>query len=765
MRLSSDSPHNAARHGRESGVLVSVRSRPGRCALKIVSCLAFLCGAAPVWGQSSFPFQISLTEGNNTSNIVNGATVSLASSGPGQTAAATLTVTYLGTSSAVFNTAPQVLGAQNFTVVTTATFPLTLQPMGQLSFTINYVAFAPIGTSPITAQLDLGYVETGTPSTSGLMALDLSGTTPNLSVSYTASATGNVTSLISGSTLLFPNTVINTTSTIPITISNQGNGTGTVSAISLTGAGFQALGLPQLPLNVPAGSSVQFSVEFAPTQAGSDTGALQMTLGGAMFTANLQGTATASSFSYQVGQGTSSQAVTPGQTITVPDTNVGSQNSVQVVVTNTGTASGIINSILVSGTGFSLTDGPPLPLTLLPNGSATITVTFMPTTPGSATGHLRFNNDTFNLASNGIGPQLIYSYTVANSASVTVIPNGGLVFSQTSVGQSSSATVTVQNTGNAPATVISVGTAVPAGSTQSPLVFTVANVVPTLPASLAAGQSLTFTVVFSPNNTGLESSNLLIDTAAFTLTGLGGPPVPLPAYSFSGPQGVQAPFQQPAVGLSLASPYSLPLTGTLVLTQNSGTLSPDPAVQFSTGGQTVAFTIAANSTNAVFSNGSNQIGLQTGSVATTVTITPSFSTQAGLNLTPSSPQTLDFSVAAAAPQLLTAGVSSLASNSFTLTITGYTTTRSLASLQFQIAANSSVNLSSSTTVLDVSGASQGWFQSSASQAFGGQFVLAIPFNIQVSSGTLSSPANALESISVTASNGSGVSNSLTATIP
>jgi hypothetical protein len=107
----------------------------------------------------------------------------------------------------------------------------------------------------------------------------------------------------------------------------------------------------------------------------------------------------------------------------------------------------------------------------------------------------------------------------------------------------------------------------------------------------------------------------------------------------------------------------------------------------------------------------------------------------------------------------------LASNSFTLTITGYTTTRSLASLQFQIAANSSVNLSSSATVLDISGASQGWFQSSASQAFGGQFVLAIPFNIQVSSGTLSSPANALESISVTASNASGVSNSLTATIP
>ena len=195
------------------------------------------------------------------------------------------------------------------------------------------------------------------------MALGLSGTTPNLSISYTAPATGNVTSLISGSSLLFPNTLINTTSTITITVSNQGNGTGTVSAISVTGAAFQPLGLPALPLNVPAGVGVQFLIEFAPMQAGSDTGALQMTLGGAMFTANLQGTATASNFSYQVVQGTSSQAVTPGQTITVPDTNVGMQNSVQVVVTNTGTASGVINSILISGTGFNVTDGPAVPLT------------------------------------------------------------------------------------------------------------------------------------------------------------------------------------------------------------------------------------------------------------------------------------------------------------------------------------------------------------------------------------------------------------------
>src|SRR5262249_40057506 len=144
----------------------------------------------------------------------------------------------------------------------------------------------------------------------------------------------------------------------------------------------------------------------------------------------------------------------------------------------------------------------------------------------------------------------------------------------------------VENTGTATANVISIGTALPSGSTQSPDVFKVANT-PGLPAAIDPGQKLSFTVLFSPNNTGLATSNLLVDTAAFLLSGLGGSPVPLPAYSFSGGQGTQGPFQQPAISLSLAAPYSLPLKGSLLLTQDAGSLAPDPAVQFANGTQTV----------------------------------------------------------------------------------------------------------------------------------------------------------------------------------
>jgi transposase len=81
---------------------------------------------------------------------------------------------------------------------------------------------------------------------------------------------------------------------------------------------------------------------------------------------------------------------------------------------------------------------------------------------------------------------------------------------------------------------------------------------------------------------------------------------------------------------------------------SSDTFVTDPSVQFSTGGRTVSFTIPANGTQAVFSNGATTIKLQTGSVAGGITITPSFATRTGYSLTPDSPASLSLSIASAA---------------------------------------------------------------------------------------------------------------------
>ena len=177
------------------------------------------------------------------------------------------------------------------------------------------------------------------------------------------------------------------------------------SAISVTGDGFQILGLPLLPVSIPAGSTLQFVIRYLPGQAGANTGTFQMTLGGNSFTAGLQGTAVVSTLSYQLLQPSGPQPVTPGQTISLASTKVGQQTSLDIRISNSGTAVGTVNLPVLSGAEFSITDSPRFPVVLNPNDSFTMTLTFAPTQPGAATGRLRVNNDTFDLAAIGLGAQ------------------------------------------------------------------------------------------------------------------------------------------------------------------------------------------------------------------------------------------------------------------------------------------------------------------------------------------------------------------------
>src|SRR5581483_10572688 len=104
-------------------------------------------------------------------------------------------------------------------------------------------------------------------------------------------------------------------------------------------------------------------------------------------------------------------------------------------------------------------------------------------------------------------------------------------------------------------------------------------------------QSLTFAIDFAPATTGFSTSTLQVDDQSFTLSGSGTPPPSLPAVKFTGASGTVDPLTQPAIGLSMAGTYPLALNGTLTLSVNSSTFTPDPAIQFSSGGKTVTFTI------------------------------------------------------------------------------------------------------------------------------------------------------------------------------
>jgi hypothetical protein len=355
---------------------------------------------------------------------------------------------------------------------------------------------------------------------------------------------------------------------------------------------------------------------------------------------------------------------------------------------------------------------------------------------------------------------LTYSYLVGGAIQ-TVNPAGVVSFPTVGEGKTTSVQFTITNTGTVAASVAGIGIVDPGGN------FALGSL-PSVPFQLNPAAVATFTINFSPLSVGALTATLSINNALFTLSGFATAPPPLPAYQFTGASGTQQPFQQPSVGLSLNSPYSINLSGTLTITIISSSYASDPAVQFSSGTQKVAFTIPANTLKAVFPNGATQVQLQTGTVAGTIQITPDFTvgTANGTDITPVNPTTVTLTVPASAPALLTASLAGQTVSGFSIVVTGYTTTRSLQNMTFSLTPASGASLSSTNFTIDLSAASTVWFESAASSAVGGQFTVTVPFSLAQSGASAATNLVAkISSISVTTANSTGTSNSLQVLIP
>jgi hypothetical protein len=138
--------------------------------------------------------------------------------------------------------------------------------------------------------------------------------------------------------------------------------------------------------------------------------------------------------------------------------------------------------------------------------------------------------------------------------------------------------------------------------------------------------------------------------------------------------------------------------------------------------------------------------------------------QGGFNVTPSQPQVLTLTVPSSAPQLTSAAINSVTSTGFILVLNGYSTTRVLTEFDIQITPASGANLAATTLTISAGTASAAWFQSTASQAFGGTFLVQIPFSLQGGSST-TNLVSLLQSLSITAKNDVGTSNAISVAVP
>ncbi len=462
-------------------------------------------------------------------------------------------------------------------------------------------------------------------------------------------------------------------------------------------------------------------------------------------------------FSYGTTPDTT-QPLASGGTVNFSQTPLNASSQVSVTVTNSGAKTASVASVTLAGTDFQLSSTPLPNTNLNPGTSVTFLIVFTPKVAGPRSGTLQVvaggAASAFALTGIGLGPAWTVSYT--GGSTITMIhSNDSIVFPSTAVGIQSGVHVSVLNSGTATGVITSIGLSnVPQ--------FSLANLA-NLPASIDPGATIAFDIDFSPNNTGVYTALLKLDASTFTLSAVGTAPPPLPAYEFEGQPASPGAFQQATIGLTLASPYALAIQGTLTLAYASSAFTIDPAVQFSTGNRIVNFTVPANSTHAIFSNNSNQVQLQTGTVASTITVTPSFSLAGGYDLKPGTPAILSWTIPEASPDLVSVKISGAGTNAFTIELTGFSTARTLSTIHCAFSPAAGSMAQAVTVTIDAEQAFSAWYGSAASQQFGSQFTATVPFTMQSNPASTSS-SNSYQSVTVSLSNSLGTSKSLSANL-
>lgn len=699
-------------------------------------------------GQGGRPFTIDVRQGGTLTTIPAGGTVSLAAPAIGLPATAAVTITYNG-QTATNITAITVTGSTDFSI-NHATPPFPVEEGQTFSLSVRYT---PSDSTLKEAQVEIRYTAGNSEPT---LAIVLKGSAPEFGYSYTPQG-GNATQVTPGQTIQFADTSLESTGTAAFTITNRGTAEGTLDTVTWTGEVYAVAGLPLLPATIAAGDALTVTLKFTPATLGLAEGALSIGRPGGPDAFALAGAGTGARYEYEIVRKDATEPVLPGQSIPFGDVRIAETSSVGVRVRNTGNAEGVLSAIAVSGEAYKLSNLPFLPATIAPGQPVLFALSFTPAEIGALPGRLRIGDAEFVLAGSGVGTFLEYAL-IGGGAPVDVEPGGKVIFAPAALGGFSSVGFAIRNSGTAPATIISISLAKTGGA------FSVSGL-PALPVVLAAGSSLEFSLKFEPQAEGNVTESLLVDSATFVLSGAAAPPPALPAFAFSGASGVQPPKTQPAVGLALAAPYDLAIAGTLTLSFASDAFANDPAIQFSTGGRTVAFEIPAGATQAVFPNGTDQVKIQTGTVAGTLSITPAFATRSGVDLTPDPVTPLTVRVIEAAPAITSALISDKRLSSLTLQISGYATNRSVGRISFSFRGRSGENLATTSLNIDASSQFAAWFLNSSSTAFGSQFAATVPLTFSGATNNVSGQTNAVESIEVTLSNSLGNSAPVTVENP
>jgi Abnormal spindle-like microcephaly-assoc'd, ASPM-SPD-2-Hydin len=303
----------------------------------------------------------------------------------------------------------------------------------------------------------------------------------------------------SPSSLNFRDVPMHQSQTQLLVLRNSGTTSTTISSISASPSNFKVTGM-SLPFVLAAGQSAGINVTFSPS-------ASTWVAGSITFASNA--TNSAMKVSAQGGGVVKGQLQAQPSSVAFGQVPVGSSVSQSVVLTNTASGKTRVRGFQVSGTEFSVS-GPTTPFVLSAGQPVTLTVKFSPQAAGLVSGNVGITGAGFNIPLTATGTtstttgQLVVSPSTLNLGSILVGSSGTASGSLSASG--ASVTVTADSVNNS--------------------AFTVSGL--SLPVSIpAGGESVPFTVKFTPTAAGSASATLAFTSNAQTssttesLTGTG----------------------------------------------------------------------------------------------------------------------------------------------------------------------------------------------------------------------------------------------------
>jgi hypothetical protein len=293
----------------------------------------------------------------------------------------------------------------------------------------------------------------------------------------------------SSTALHFGTIGVGETETLLVNLTNNGATSVTLSEINLSNAEFNA-SIASLPTVLASGQSVSVSIVFTPTTTGWTSGTVAFVSNASNPTLKL----------VVNGTGDITPPITAApSSLSFGAQTVGSTSTLPLVLTNTRKWAVSLAGLQTRGATFSIT-GPALPLSLAAGQSVTFNVSFAPQSIATDGGSIFVQGPALSVPLIGTGAAAVVGQ-------LTIAPST-LNFGNVTVGNTSNQTLNLSASGAA-VTISS--------SASSSGQFSLAGT--SFPITIAAGQSVSLDVAFTPQTSGTASGSL-----AFTSNAGNAPP-------------------------------------------------------------------------------------------------------------------------------------------------------------------------------------------------------------------------------------------------